>query len=293
MPKKSSNRNQHIAYTSTLSVIVISLLFLGNFYVTNLREDYTTQIDSLKDEIQGLENELEEKQDQINTISTDVRETEGKVQDLEDTAGEQGMQLGELSQQVGDLAIESESFSAIIPDVIDSVVSVFTNRGQGSGAIISNDGLVVTNYHVIQGARTIRIMTYDMDLYDVTVVGFSSRNDIALLQITANETFSDFELGNSNNLLTGQKVVALGNPAGLDFTATEGIISSPSRLADDGLRYIQTDATLNPGNSGGPLINSQGELIGIIDFKVAGYEELGFAIPSNRVDDVVEAILEN
>ena len=85
--------------------------------------------------------------------------------------------------------------------------------------------------------------------------------------------------------------MALGNPAGLSFTATEGIISSPERTLDDGLKYIQTDVTLNPGNSGGPLINSQGKIIGIVNSKISGYEELGFAIPSSRVKDVVDEIV--
>jgi serine protease Do len=136
------------------------------------------------------------------------------------------------------------------------------------------------------------VMTYDGDTYGVSLVGYDVKNDIAILRMNSNQTFSFFDFGDSDSLKAGQKVVALGNPAGLSFTATEGIVSSPSRLADDGLYYIQTDVTLNPGNSGGPLINSRGELIGIVDFKVSGYEELGFAIPSNRADDVIGDILD-
>jgi S1-C subfamily serine protease len=290
---KKSNK-VHIAYGSVMIIMTVSLLLVGDHYVSLIREDYTSQIDSLEQSIEGvsqlLRAELEDKQDQIDSLSLDVSNTEGKVKGLEEASGQYEVQIGQLTSQLSDLSVESESFSAVISRVIDSVVSVFTNRGQGSGAIISEDGLVLTNYHVIQGASRVSVMTYEGDAYGVSIVGYDVRDDLALLRIEANETFRDFSFGDSDILSAGQKVVALGNPAGLSFTATEGIISSPSRLADDGLYYIQTDVTLNPGNSGGPLINSRGELIGIIDFKVAGYEELGFAIPSNRAEDVVRDI---
>jgi S1-C subfamily serine protease len=296
MKAESKNRRQHIAYSSVLIAIVVSFLFLGNHYVSLLRDDYTSRIARLEQNIgeleDALETELDEKQDQLDSLHTTVSATGERVQELEDAAGGYELQIGELSQQISDLAVESDSFSIIISDVIDSVVSVLTNTGQGSGAIISSDGLVVTNYHVIQGARRASVMTYDGDTYGVSLVGYDVKNDIAILRMNSNQTFSFFDFGDSDGLKAGQKVVALGNPAGLSFTATEGIVSSPSRLADDGLYYIQTDVTLNPGNSGGPLINSRGELIGIVDFKVSGYEELGFAIPSNRADDVIGDILD-
>ena len=188
--------------------------------------------------------------------------------------------------------MESESFSGVISGVIDATVRVLTNVGQGSGAIVSPEGYLVTNYHVIQGARSVSIKTYGGDIYDAGVVGYDVDDDLAILEIDSNETFPYMTFGDSDTLKIGQKVVALGNPLGLSFTATEGIISSPSRLASDGKYYVQTDVTLNPGNSGGPLINSLGEIVGIVDFKISGYEELGFAIPSNRVESIVDGILQ-
>jgi S1-C subfamily serine protease len=201
------------------------------------------------------------------------------------------MQISRLDQRIGDLQVDSDSFSGIISDVIDATVSVNTNVGQGSGAIISEDGYVVTNYHVIKGARRASVTSYSGDVYGIRLIGYDATNDIAVLELVSNESFDYFIFGNSDNIEIGQKVVALGNPLGLSFTATEGIISSPSRVAQDGLTYIQTDVTLNPGNSGGPIIDSNGRLIGIANFKVAGYEGLGFAIPSNRVEDVVREII--
>ena len=290
----TGNKNQNIAFSSALAVLTISFLFIGNFYVEQITQDYTSRINTLERQIDSLESDLEgelsQKQNQLDTLSDSLTMTGERVQTLEDTSGELDMQLGELSQQVGDLAVESESFSLVISEVIDSVVSIHTNRGQGSGAFITSDGLIVTNHHVIEDASFANAKTYDGKTYALDLVGFSERNDIAVLSVRVNETFQDINFGDSDDLLAGQKVVALGNPAGLAFTATEGIVSSPERLAADNLYYIQTDATLNPGNSGGPLINSRGQLVGIVDFKVAGYEELGFAIPSNRAEDVIEDI---
>ena len=165
-----------------------------------------------------------------------------------------------------------------------------TNVGQGSGAIISSDGYVVTNHHVIKGATQATLVDSNGERYTVTLVGSNEAQDLAVLKIVGNKTFEAFEFGDSDKLKAGQKVVALGNPAGLDFTATEGIVSSPNRKAPDGFNYIQTDTTLNPGNSGGPLINSAGELVGIVVFKLDGFEELNFAIPSNRALKVLEEI---
>jgi len=314
------HHKQHITYGIILVLVVASLLLAGNYYVNQLKQDYNSQIISLSQELTKTRQDMVDadamSQEQINSLNgkialleQDISSLQSSTQKLDtyyrildDTLYERGIQLenlqtsteqqfGELDQQLNDLVVESESFSSVISDVIDSVVSIHTDLGQGSGAIISSDGLVVTNYHVIQGARTAAVYTYDGDSYSVQPLGYDVGNDIALLQLNTNETFPAFDFGNSDKLSAGQKVVALGNPAGLSFTATEGIISSPSRLAN-GQYFIQTDVTLNPGNSGGPLINSKGDLIGIVDWKVAGYEGLGFAIPSNRVDDIVDNILD-
>ena len=338
--KVSNDKKQHIYYFSILIVVITSFVLLGNYNIHLLRQDYNSQISLLKIDVQVLEKNLVDKQQQIDELNSLVSETDQKIEDastkyetgiksLRETTQAYEMQIGELNQQISDLAVESESFSTIISQVIESVVSVSTNAGQGSGAIISKDGKVVTNYHVIKGATRASIITYGGDSYAVGLMGYNEKNDIAVLKMVTNDTFDYFDFGGSDNLKAGQKVVALGNPLGLSFTATEGIISSPLRLADDGLYYIQTDVSLNPvskgiisglsrsisaalgtkgemehlrgvlqtdvainqGNSGGPLINSKGELIGINNFKVSGYEGLGFAIPSNRAQEVIEEIL--
>jgi S1-C subfamily serine protease len=316
----TSMKNDRIIFGSALMVIVVAFMIAGGYAISSMREEYSAGISRLAEELSALEKEhdsiLAQKQAQIDALSREIAEKgdlldmtievyDNRFESLEQTDaafGEQfelieltskvyEAQIGKLNQELGDLQVESESFTPIIADVIDSVVSVITDAGQGSGAIITDEGHVITNYHVLQGATRAGVMTDDGTTYSVSLLGYDRVNDIAVLKIRSNETFDYLRFGNSDLVQAGQKVVALGNPAGLSFTATEGIISSPSRIAGDGLAYLQTDVTLNPGNSGGPLINTQGRIIGIVNFKVSGYEGLGFAIPSNRAEDIVDSII--
>ncbi len=275
---KNTNTESKFVYGSIIVITILLFFFL--FYIITIQISYSSKLSAISDNLISVQNDLQAKQKNINDLSSKVNDAILKYE----------MQIGELNQQVSDLSVESEGFSSIIPDVINSVVSVITNLGQGSGAIVSSDGYIVTNYHVIAGATRAGVLTYDGNTYGVSLVGYNVNQDIAVLKILSNDTFDYFEFGDSDLIKTGQKVVALGNPAGLSFTATEGIISSPSRIIEDN-SYIQTDVTINPGNSGGPIINSQGEIIGLVNFKVSNYEELGFAIPSNRVKTVLDEIL--
>ena len=120
-------------------------------------------------------------------------------------------------------------------------------------------------------------------------MGYDSSADIAVLKINAPDLAS-LGFGNSDDVKVGEKVIAAGNPAGLAFTVTEGIVSA-TRTDTNGIKYIQTDVPINPGNSGGPLINVKAEVIGINNFKIGGFEGLGFAIASNDVSNVVNKII--
>ncbi len=275
---KNVRKSRNLLYGGiVIAVLVVSSMF---FYIMRIEKDNRSRFSGIKEDIALMQEDIKKNQDSMKELSSKTEEAILKYD----------LQIGELNQQLSDLSVESEGFSVVISDVINSVVSVITNLGQGSGAIISPEGHIVTNYHVIAGAKRAGVLTYKGDTYGVTLIGYNQKSDIAVLKIISNNTFDYFELGNSDMIKAGQKVVALGNPAGLSFTATEGIISSPSRLIE-GSSYIQTDVTINPGNSGGPIINSKGELIGIINFKISNYEELGFAIPSNRVKKILDDIL--
>lgn len=168
-------------------------------------------------------------------------------------------------------------------------------KGLGSGVVLNANGTIVTNYHVVQGAKALTVVLSNGKRYPARVVGVDPPTDLAVIRISAPH-LSPIALGTSSNLEPGDLVVAIGNALGLTHTVTAGIISAADRtLYRDGWEYhlIQTDAAINPGNSGGALVNAQGQLIGINSSKIArtGVEGLGFAIPVNTVRTVVDQIL--
>jgi len=172
----------------------------------------------------------------------------------------------------------------------------FVTEGAGSGVIISADGYIVTNNHVIEGSRKITVRLSNGKDFDATLVGRDSKTDLAVLRINATGLKSA-TLGDSDKLVVGQLAVAIGNPLGkLGGTVSEGIISALSRNIEiDGhmMDLLQTTAAVNPGNSGGGLFNSYGELVGIVNAKSSGadIEGIGFAIPVNLARTITEAII--
>jgi len=171
--------------------------------------------------------------------------------------------------------------------------------GSGSGVIISPDGYIITNSHVVENADKIEITTNSNQTFDAELVGSDDQNDIALLKINSNEVLSYATFGDSDSTQIGEWVLAVGNPFNLNSTVTAGIISAKSRNLDPSGRttqsYIQTDAAVNPGNSGGALVNTKGELIGIntaIQSQTGSYIGYSFAVPSNIARKVIEDIME-
>jgi serine protease Do len=164
-----------------------------------------------------------------------------------------------------------------------------TQKGLGSGVIISKDGYVLTNNHVVEGAKEVIITLADQKEYKGRIVGTDPQTDLAVVKIDAHETFPASTLGNSDALKVGDWVVAIGNPFGLDRTVTAGIVSAKGRVIGAGPydNFIQTDASINPGNSGGPLLNLQGEVVGINTAIVAQGQGIGFAIPVNLVKPLI------
>ncbi len=162
-------------------------------------------------------------------------------------------------------------------------------RGAGSGFILSKDGYVVTNNHVVEGAREIVVTLADRDEYPATVVGRDPKTDLALLKINPKKDLPAATLGDSGGVRVGDWVVAIGNPFGLANTVTAGIVSAKGRVIGAGPYddFIQTDASINPGNSGGPLFNLRGEVVGINTAVVASGQGIGFAIPVNTAKLVV------
>ena len=165
-------------------------------------------------------------------------------------------------------------------------------QGLGSGFIISEDGQIVTNHHVVAGAETVTVKLADGRSFDAEVVGSDAMTDIALLKVKADVDLPKVDFGTSKTLRVGDEVVAVGNPFGLGGTVTSGIVSALSRDIQAGPfdDFIQTDAAINRGNSGGPLFNNAGEVIGVntaILSPDGGSVGIGFSVPSDLVQDIV------
>ena len=175
------------------------------------------------------------------------------------------------------------------------------SASSGSGFIITQDGYVVTNHHVVAGASSIKVTLYNGDTYDAALIGSDSDYDVAVLKISA-EGLQPVTLGDSADVNVGDYVLAIGNPLGeLTFSMSQGIVSSCNRAINvDGTPFnmIQVDCSINPGNSGGPLMNLYGEVVGIVSAKYSTYstttvEGLGFAIPISDVKSIITDIMEN
>ncbi len=177
----------------------------------------------------------------------------------------------------------------------------FAPYGQGSGIIMSDDGYIITNAHVIDGATLgIKIRLHNGNEYDAIIIGSDYKSDIAVLKITATEKLFPAQFGDSDALILGEQVVAIGTPAGLEQTVTSGCISGLDRMIkvnDDNINMscIQIDAAINPGNSGGALINMWGQVIGITSSKLdsVDYDNIGFAIEMSAAKPVIESLIEN
>jgi len=195
----------------------------------------------------------------------------------------------DIDEQLEILKNEENDFSEVIESSIKRVVNIRTTHSAGAGFFIDSRGYIVANHHILNGDTNVEVLTYDEQTYDAEIIGQDIEMDLLLLKIPG--IYDKLELGDSNNVEIGEKVIAIGNPLGLSFTVTEGIVSGLGRRGMNGLDiYVQTDVTLNPGNSGGPLINEDGKVIGINNFKVSDAESLGFALESNVVKEKINLI---
>jgi len=166
-------------------------------------------------------------------------------------------------------------------------------QGAGSGVVIGKEGYILTNNHVVEGAKEVTVTFANQKEYKAQVVGRDPKTDLAVLKIKSKETFPAVTMGNSDQLKVGDWVVAIGNPFGLNNTVTSGIVSAKGRVIGAGPYddFIQTDASINPGNSGGPLINMQGELVGINTAILPNGQGIGFAIPVNTAKPLVPQLI--
>jgi len=168
-------------------------------------------------------------------------------------------------------------------------------QGAGSGVIISDDGYIVTNNHVVEGAREVTVTMTDKTDLPAEVVGRDPKTDLAVLKISAGKSLPAAKLGDSDHLQVGDWVIAIGNPFGLSHTVTSGIVSAKGRVIGAGPYddFIQTDASINPGNSGGPLFNMNGEVVGINTAIIPNGQGIGFAIPVNTAKPLIPQLVKD
>jgi len=199
--------------------------------------------------------------------------------------------------------------SSVLPSVVQVNVTAAQGSGIGSGVVLSADGKILTNNHVISGAQQVSVTTNDGKEYAATVVGADPNSDLAVLKLTGASGLTPATFGDSSTVAVGDQVVAIGSPEGLQGTVTSGIVSALDRTvniagetrrsAGTSYQAIQTDASINPGNSGGPLLNSAGQVIGInsaiyspaTGAEQAGSVGIGFAIPSNQATQIANQLM--
>ncbi|MBS3141482.1 trypsin-like peptidase domain-containing protein [Candidatus Woesearchaeota archaeon] len=272
-------------------ILVILIQSLTLFIVFDRFDNLNNKLNTTEKNLNSLigSNKVEV-QGQISEITKALSSLQNDVQVQSNTLVNVSNAQAKLTRDLNNVkASTSADFSGIIEDAVKGVVSIKTDVGQGSGFFITSDGYVVTNAHVLEGARLANAVTYDGETFSLRLIGYDIEKDVAVLK--ANGNFDYLRFGNSNDVKIGDKVIAIGNPLGLSFSVSEGIISAKDRKGDNNLPYyFQTDVSLNPGNSGGPLIDTSGEIIGINNFKILSAENLGFAFYSNEAKKTVNEI---
>lgn len=273
-------KRHHKIVIGGFSTIVIIYMVVSAILLNGIIVKQSVNHNELSNKIEKLETDTHSK---INELTDNLLKTTEELNSL-------GVQIGSIDEEFASLkASAGDDFSKVIESAIKGVVTVRTQIGQGTGFIISDDGYFVTNAHVISGSEKIYAITYDQDVKSAELIGYDTDLDIALLKISGD--YEELYLDNSNSVQIGEKVIAIGNPLGLQFSVSQGIVSGVHREGPNNLQaYIQTDAALNPGNSGGPLINTNGKVIGINNFKIGSGESLGFALESNFIREVVNDI---
>ncbi len=186
-------------------------------------------------------------------------------------------------------------FERFFRDFFEPYYEEFQMQSLGSGFIIHPDGIIVTNYHVVQRATSIHVLMADRRKFTAEIIGAAPEHDIAVLKVNASESLPALEIGRSADLLVGEPVIAIGNPFGLSHSVTTGVVSALHRSIRAGDRvyhdFIQTDAPINPGNSGGPLLNIYGQVIGVNTAIYREAQGIGFAIPIDLVMRLVRDLL--
>ncbi len=269
-----------------IKALIIGFLIYQQFFILSLKDEVNANFEEVNDRLVTIDT-------RVNEVNKERLESDEKILNIVADLGEtSASQIEELNMQLKDIKIKSKDFSAIIDDILPSVAGIVAGKSLGSGTIITQNGFIITNYHVISSeSRNIQVFTSDNEVYNAQLIGYNTPMDVAVLKIEGD--FRYLEFTDSRNVNVGEKVIAVGNPYGLSFSVTEGIISAVNREGPNGLNvYAQIDVPINPGNSGGPLINLNQEIVGINNFKIGEAEGLGFALQADAAKQVAFAIID-
>ncbi len=282
-PKKKNHFLRALA--AVACVVAISAASISGYKIYS---DFSEKNSSAKDEAHS---------------SSTVSQTQDG--DIGKTAENNSVSSDELKSII---SVASRKDALTIPEIVEkvtpSVVGVSSTlkngKATGSGIIMSDDGYIVTNAHVVEDAVSVSILLESQNEYDAEIIGIDSQTDIAVLKISADEKLVPAEFGDSDSLVVGETAIVVGNPLGFEFysTVTSGIISGLNReltIEDKTLNLIQTDAAINGGNSGGALVNSCGQVVGISSAKIVTTvaEGMGFAIPINEAVPIIDELINN
>ena len=290
-------RPEKKAKRSKLPIVVLSLLLACAMVFICIQSVFVFLLTSgkLEKTVKGVNEVTEKKEDGFDKtgVETDLVDPHFSLEDAAAVhmEGKKTLSTIDICETVS---------PATVAIYIVGKTSGFESVNAGSGFVISEDGYIVTNEHVVHDSEGSDIKVYVPNYeepFDAKVVGTDIQTDIAVIKIDSDEKFKTVSLGDSSILKNGELAVVIGNPLGsFEGTITVGVISGVDRPMNNNgytIKLIQTDASINGGNSGGPLINSFGEVIGVVNAKISSAEGLGFAIPVNSVKNVIESIIQN
>ncbi|MBW2996843.1 trypsin-like peptidase domain-containing protein [Candidatus Woesearchaeota archaeon] len=333
-PGKYNPTTKHFLYVNIAIIIFFGGLFGYMTYDYNakmnalaadqeeqmneLGADMASQIDSLSSQVteqtQSLDSEIGVLQNRMENINSDLgaslqnynyqsmNRDNALSRSIQAISSKSMTEIMGFSEQLETFREASVDFSQVIPKSIKAVVTIGKKGAgyfstTGSGVVINSNGYIVTNYHVLDDLGQIAVKMHDGTDYSATIVGKNEEYDVALIKlITEKNTFDYLEWADSEEVVVGDHVIAVGNPVGFESTVTEGIISNTRRLitGNGEIYYLQTDVAINAGNSGGPLIDKDGKVVGIATLKYsrAGFEGLSFALRSNDVQGIVLGLMQ-
>ena len=322
VPKKKKKKHGFLIFLLILLILAVGFLaYLGGQNLYNKYSPYYAQggFKGLISAIVGNESLPAAEDDTVEVIVEEptpapavksaVEEKTAEDKDANDSSTKKDKTSSNAGSEMTAADVYEANVNSTVAITTHSTINYWGQQiesgAKGSGFIVTEDGYILTNYHVIEDSDAVTVAAYDGSEYDAKIVGYDESNDIAVLKIEG-ENLKAVTLGDSDELRVGDEVIAIGNPLGeLTFSMTKGYVSALNRSVqlskNNSMKLIQTDCAINSGNSGGALFNMKGEVVGITNAKYsssstsssASIEGIGFAIPINTVGDIVASIIEN